>query len=211
MTFSARRRVMAGVLVGASLALAGCTVPGQPAPAGAAASFEETTISNERINEMSDAWRDEGGQSASRRSIVTLELLREPLLEATQELGLTYHRSHSEQQAQMLLRVQGSSEAPSEALVDAVEAAYLVASFAVTPEVSGTLELKAAHIEAEAATSPRTGEFSATQFMESVEMSTRQANDLYNQNMPTWFVAFRTVNGFTIAGADWLATGSATQ
>lgn len=208
MTFFAPRRVMAGVLVGASLVLAGCTVPGQPAPAGAAAAFEETTISNERVSEMYDAWRDEAGQSANRRSIVTLELMREPLLQAVEELGLNYHRSHAEQQAQMLLRLQGSTEAPSEALIDAAEAAYLVALFTMTPGVEDTLAIKAAHIEAEAATSPRTGNFSAERFIDSVEVSAQRADDLYAQGMPTWFIAFRTVNGFSVASAEWLASGS---
>lgn len=208
MTFSARRRILAGVLVGASLVLAGCTVPGQPAPAGAAAAFENTTISNERIDELSTAWSDEGDQSTSRRSVVTLELLRGPLLELVEELELPYHRSQSAQQAGILLQMQGLEPNPSEELVDAVEGAFVLAIFALDPALREQLREVAEDLESEAATSPRTGDFSADLLMESVDVAHGQANDLYNQGMPTWFIAFRTVSGFTIAGSEWLVTNS---
>lgn len=209
MTFSARRRVLAGVLVGASLALAGCTVPGQPAPAGAAAAFENTTISNERIGELSDAWSVEGDQPTTRRSVVTLELLRVPLIEVIDELDLQYHRSMSKQQAGILLQMQGLEPKPSEELIDAVEGAFVLAIFASAPELHESLRAVADEVEAEAATSPRTGAFSADLFMQSLELAQGQANDLYAQGMPTWFVAYRSVSGFTIAGSEWLATNSA--
>lgn len=206
MTFSARRRLMAGVLVGAALALAGCTVPGQPAPAGAAAALEDVTISNERVGELYSAWSTEAAQSTSRRSVVTLELLREPLLAQMEELEIGYHRSMAEQQATMLLQLQGLDSEPSEALVEAVEATFAVAVFALAPEQYEILGTVAAEVEAEAATSPRTGDFNAARFMASVDAAHEQAMSLANQGMPAWFVAFRTVNGFTIAGAEWLAT-----
>lgn len=208
MTFSARRRLMAGVLVGAALALAGCTVPGQPAPAGAAAAIEDTTISNEQVSELYNAWRDEAGQSTSRRSVVTLELLREPLRVAAEDLGLVYHRSHAEQQAGLLLRLQGVSTEPSEALIDAIESAHLLSSFAVTADLAEPLQDVIAQVEADAVTSPRTGDFSAELFNQSLDAAREQAVSLYNQGMPAWFVAFRTVNGFSVAGAEWLATDS---
>lgn len=206
MTFSARRRILAGVLVGASLALVGCTVPGQPAPAGAAAAFEDTTISNEAISAQLSAWQDEAGQAVTRRSVVTTELFREPLLEIVDELELTYHRSMAEQQARAVLQSQGLTGEPSEELVDAVEATFLVAVFALAPELKELLGAVAAQIEADAATSPRVGEFSAARFMASVDTAHEQANSLFNQNVPVWFIAFRDVNGFTVAGAEWLAS-----
>lgn len=209
MTFSARRRLLAGVLVGAAIALAGCTVPGQPAPAGAAAAYEDTTISNQNVGALVAAWRDEGDQSTSRRSVVTLELFREPLLALTQEHDLPYHRSMAEQQAGLLLQMQGLPAEPSEELVDAVEAAFLMALFGLAPELEELLHGVATDIEDQAATSPRTGSFSAERFMESVERANNQASDLYGQGMPVWFVAFRNVNGFTVAGAEWLANDSA--
>lgn len=210
MTFSARRRLIAGVLVGAALALAGCTVPGQPAPAGAAAAYEDVTILNEHVGELYSAWSTEAAQSTSRRSVVTVELLREPLLAQAEELEIPYHRSMAEQQAQLLLQLRGVDGAPSEALVDAVEGAFMIAVFALAPELHDILRGIAAQVEADAAISPRTGDFSAALFMDSVAVAHEQAVNLANQNMPAWFVAFRTVNGFTVAGAEWLATDAAT-
>lgn len=210
MTFSARRRVLAGVLVGASFALAGCTVPGQPAPAGAAAAYENTTISNERVGALSAAWSDEANQPTTRRSVVTVELLREPLLEQMAQLDLQYHRSMAERQAATLLQMQGLQPDPSEELVDAVEGAFALAVFALAPELQETLREVVEQVEAEAATSPRTGNFSADLFMQSLDPARTQAADLSSQGMPTWFVAFRSVSGFTIAGSEWLATNSAT-
>lgn len=206
MTFSARRRILAGVLVGASLALVGCTVPGQPAPAGAAAAFENTTVSNETVSAQLSAWQDEAGQMTTRRSVVTTELFREPLLEMVDEFELNYHRSMSEQQARAVLQSQGLTGEPSEELVDAVEATFLVAVFGLAPELKELLAEVAAQIEADAATSPRVGEFSAARFMASVDTAHEQANSLFSQNMPVWFIAFRDVNGFTVAGAEWLAS-----
>lgn len=211
MTFSARRRILAGVLVGASLALVGCTVPGQPAPAGAAAVFENTTISNETVSAQYTAWQDEAAQVTTRRSVVTTELLREPLLELADELELTYHRSMAEQQARAVLQAQGLTGEPSEALVDAVEATFLVALFGLAPELKELLGAVAAQIEADAATSPRAGEFSAELFMNSVDAAHEQANGLYSQGVPVWFIAFRDVNGFAVAGAEWLATDVSAQ
>lgn len=206
MTFSARRRILAGVLVGASFALAGCTVPGQPAPAGAAAVYEDTTISNEAVSAQHAAWQDEASQATARRSVVTTELFREPLLELVDELELTYHRSMAEQQALALLQMQGLEDEPSEDLVDAVEATFLMAVFGLAPEMEEVLGQIAQDIEADAATSPRAGEFNAEQFMETIVSSREEANALYGQGMPVWFIAFRNVNGFTAAGAEWLAT-----
>lgn len=145
-------------------------------------------------------------QPTARRSVVTTELLREPLLEKVDELELPYHRTMTEQQAQALLQSHGITGEPSEALVDAVEGTFLVALFGLAPELKEVLADVAGQVEAEAATSPRTGEFSATRFMSSVETAHEQANVLYSQGMPVWFIAFRDVNGFTVAGAEWLAT-----
>lgn len=211
MTFSAHRRILAAVLVGAAFALGGCAVPGQPAPAGAAAAFEDTTISNETISSQYSAWRDEGDQGVTRRSVVTTELLREPLLQRAEEVGLQYHRSTAQRHAQVLLQMQGSKEAPSEALVDAFESALLVAHFALDPQLHATLAEVAQEIEAHAATSPRVGDFSAERFMASVDTAHQQANSLFSQNMPVWFIAFRNVNGFGLAGAEWFAADNVAQ
>lgn len=209
MTLSARRRILAGVLAGASLALAGCTVPGQPAPAGAAATYENTTISNEIISAQMSAWQDEAGQVTNRRAVVTAELLREPLLEVVEELDLTYHRSMSERQARAVLQANGVTDEPSEAMVDAVEATFLVAVFGLAPELTDILLAVAAEVEAQAITSPRVGEFSAQRFVESLGVAHEQASTLASQEMPVWFIAFREVNGFTVAGAEWLASDAA--
>lgn len=203
---SVRHRVLSGVLAGAAVLLAGCAVPGQPAGPGAAAVYEGETLSNERIVALQEAWEDEAAEPAGRRNVITLELMREPLLAATDQIGYEYHRTMAVQQAQMVLRVQGIQGEPSEELVDAIEGAFLLAAFTLVPEDTSVLQSVAEQVEAEAVVSPRSGEFSAEQFMatayQAVEIATQEAN----QGSPVWFVNFNDVNGLVTPESPWLAT-----
>lgn len=206
MNMSVRRRVLSGVLAGAALLLAGCAVPGQPAAPGAAAVIEGQTITNDRVQVLQEAWSDEAAAPASRRSVITLELMREPLIAATEQIGFDYHRTQAVQQAQLVLRMQGIQDEPSEAMVDAVEATFLLAAFTLLPEDTSVLQSVAEQVEADAETSARSGLFSAAEFMTSVQTAAQYATDEANQGSPVWFVKFNTVNGFTAPDLPWLAT-----
>lgn len=206
MKMSVRHRALSGVLAGAAVLLAGCAVPGQPAAPGAAAALEGEALTNERVTTLQTAWSDEAAEPAGRRNVITLELMREPLLAATDQIEYEYHRSQAEQQAELVLRVQGIESEPSEALVDAIEASFLLAAFTLLPEDTSVLQSVAEQVEAEAVTNSRTGDFSAAAFMESAATAVQIATDEANQGSPVWFVNFNNVNGLTATDAPWLAT-----
>lgn len=205
MKMSVRRRVLSGLLAGAAVLLAGCAVPGQPAGPGAAAAYEGETLTNARVTSLQEAWDEEAGESAGRRNVITLELMREPLLAATDEIGYDYHRTLAVQQAKLLLRMQGINAEPSEELVDGVEAAFLLAAFMLIPEDTSVLQSIAEQVEADAVTSPRSGDFSAERFMETAQQTLQVATDQANQGSPTWFVTMTNVNGLSAADSPWLA------
>lgn len=206
MKMSIRHRALAGVLAGAAVLLAGCAMPGSEGAPGTAAAFEGRVISNERVTTLQDVWRDEAGSSASRNNVVTLELMREPLIVATDQIGFDYHRSQARQQAQLVMRVQGVDAEPSEDLVDAMESAFLLAAFTLLPEDTSVLESVAQQVEEEAAVSPRSGEFSAAVFLTSAQSAMDAATAEANQGSPVWVVSFSSVTGMVPPDAPWLAS-----
>lgn len=211
MTLTPRRRAFAALLVGVAIALTGCTVPGQAGAAGVAAVLDETVVTNEHVNELTQAWRNDAAEPTGRSNVITLELMREPLLQQMAEYELPYHRSQAEQQAQLLLRMQGEKEPPSEALVDAVEGAFLVAIFYVSPNLQEALQNTAYEVEANAVLSPRSGQFSADAFLRSLTPAFETANNLAMQGSPVWAMAFNRVNGLVENDAPWSETHSASS
>lgn len=205
---AARRRAMVAALAGAALLMTGCAVPGQEGRPGSAVEFHDSgrdAITNARVAELSDAW-DEAGVTLNRRQIITLELLREPLRDAASDIGLQYSRSTMESQAQLLLQTQGAEGEPSEALVDNVEAAFLLAGFTFLPQDSSVLHAIAAQIEDDAVLSIRSGDFTADQLIASVAEVAPAAADLANQGQPVWFVALGSVDGMTDIDTPWVAS-----
>lgn len=206
MLMSVRHRALSGALAGAALLLAGCAVPGQAGAPGTAAAFHGEALTNDRVTQLQEAWQDEAAAPASRRNVITLELMREPLAAATDQIGYEYHRSQAEQQAELVLQTQGIEDEPSEALVDAMEASFLIAAFTLLPEDTSVLQSVAEEVEADAATSQRSGQFSAEAFMTTAAQAVQVATQEANAGSPTWVVNFNTVNGLVPADAPWLAT-----
>ncbi|MFW7414488.1 hypothetical protein [Demequina sp. SO4-18] len=203
---SVRNRAFGGVLAGAALLLTGCAVPGQPAAPGAAAVVEGVTLSNDRVSMLQDAWDEEAAAPAARRSVITLEMMREPLLAATGEIDYQYHRTQAEQQAMVVLRTQGIQDEPSDAMVDAIEGAFLLAAFTLLPEDLSALQSVAEQVEADAVTNSRSGDFDADAFIASVLQAVEIATAEANGGSPVWFTSFNAVNGLTAADSPWLAT-----
>lgn len=206
MKLSVRHRVLSGILAGAAVLLAGCAVPGQSAAPGTAAAYDGTTLTNERIAALETAWDEEAAEPAGRRNVITLELMREPLLAATDQIDYEYHRTMAVQQAQLALRMQGVDAEPSEDFVDAIESAFLLAAFTLIPEDTSVLQSVAEQVEAEAVLSPRSGEFNADQFMATTAAAVEVATQEANQGSPIWFVNFNNVNGLVPPESPWLAT-----
>lgn len=197
------RRALVAVAV-AALAVTGCTVPGQDGPAGVAASFPDgrDPITTARVAELSTAWEDTG-LPVGRQSVVTLEILREPLLEAAPEIGLDYSRDVAEQQAELLLERRGIESEASEALLDNLEAAFLLAGFTFLPEDATALMAIADQIEQDAVTSPRTGDFTTEALIASITEVAPLAVEAANQGEPVWFAVMSGVNAFEFESAPW--------
>ncbi|WP_144276293.1 hypothetical protein [Demequina sp. NBRC 110053] len=199
------RRSLVAAVCGA-LVLAGCAVPGQPAPAGVAAELDGVQLTNSEVTALSDAWLEDIGAPADRRQVITLEMMREPLLAATDQIDLEYTRSQSRQQAEALLELQGVTTEPSEEMVDAVEGALMIAAFTVLPADTSVIQSVAEQVEADATTNARTGSFSTDAFMESLVVTAEKAAAAAQQGQPAWFLEFNDVVGLTEPDASWIVS-----
>lgn len=200
------RRAIAGAVAGSALLLAGCAVPGQPAQAGTAAVLDGTVLTNDRVSTLYDVWIEDIGNPANRRQVITIELMREPLAAATDQIDLDYTRSQSRAQAQAILDLQGATGEPSEEMVDAVEGALLLAAFTVIPEDTSVIAGIAQEVEAEAVTNPRTGTFSADAFMASLVETGQRATAAAQQGVPSWFLEFNDVVGLVESDSPWIVS-----
>lgn len=201
-----RRRALAGALAGSALLLAGCAVPGQPAAPGAAAELAGTTLTNERVSTLYDVWLEDIGAPANRRQVITVELMRQALLEETDQIDFAYARSVSRQQAEALLEINGVTDEPSEDLIDAVEGSLLIAAFSVLTEDMSVIQSVAEQVEAEAVTSPRTGTFSAAAFMQSLTVTAEKATAAAQQGQPSWYLEFNDVTGLVEPDSPWIVS-----
>jgi len=200
------RRLLAGAVAGSALLLAGCAVPGQPAQAGTAAEVDGTVLTNEHVSALYDVWLEEIGNPANRRQVITMEMMREPLAAHAEEIEFQHTRAQARAQAEGFLSLQGVSEEPSEDLVDAFEAALLLAAFTVLPEDTSVIQSVAEEVEATAVTNSRTGDFSAEAFMQSLTVTSEKAVAAANQGVPAWFLEFNDVVGLVEPESPWIAS-----
>ena len=201
-----RRRAIAGALAGSALLLAGCAVPGQPAAAGTAAELDGVVLTNDHVSELYDVWIEDIGAPANRRQVITLELMRGALLDATDQIDFDYTRSISRAQAEGLLELQGVTDDPSEDLIDAVEASLLIAAFTVLTEDTSVIASVAQQVEADAVTNARTGTFSADAFMQSLEITAQKATAAAQEGQPSWFLEFNDVVGLVESDSPWIVS-----
>jgi hypothetical protein len=201
-----RRHALAGVLAGSTLVLTACAVPGQPANPGTAARLDDTVITNAQVSDLYDVWLEDIGAPANRRQVITLELMRQPLIDAADQVDFDYSRSLARTQAQSLLDFKGITSDPSEAMIDAVEGSILLAAFTVLTEDTSVIESVAAQVEADAITSARTGTFSADAFMQSLDLTTQKASEAAQQGQPTWFLEFNDVVGLLEPDVPWVVS-----
>ena len=201
-----RRRALAGALAGTALLLTGCAVPGQPGAAGVAAELDGEALTNSRVSDLSEAWSSQIGAPADRRQVITVELMRQALLEETDQVDFDYTRSVSRMQAEGLLEANGVTGEPSEDVIDAIEGALLIAAFTVLTEDSSVIQSVAQQVEASAVTNSRTGTFDADAFMDSLAETAVTATTAAQQGQPTWFLQFNDVVGLVDAGSPWIVS-----
>ncbi|WP_061961672.1 hypothetical protein [Demequina flava] len=206
MTFPRRRRAAVGALAGSAIVLTGCTVPGQDGAASSAIEYDSTTISNERVSELYDAWTQEGHVNITRRGVITLEVMREPMLENVDALGIGYSRDFVEGLGEELKATEGVEGAPSEDLIDGLEAAYLLGAFALLDQTGEQLSTMAADLTENSVSSPRTGDFSEPELVNTLNLVAPAATNRLNSGDRLWLTEFTGVNAFVEPDEDWIAS-----
>ncbi|WP_084079012.1 hypothetical protein [Demequina sp. NBRC 110057] len=206
MTEPRRRRALGAAVLGSALLLAGCAVPGQEGSPGVAAASEQTTLTSARVTELYDAWAEEAHKPIPRDQVVTLELLREPMLEHIDELQLQYSRYSMEQEAISVKEYESIAGEPSEAMIDGLEATYLLAAYTMIPEDDSLLRSIAEEVAETTTVSPREGEFNVDQLLSSISEASETAVSLANAGQPGWFMEFNVADFFTASDSEWLAS-----
>lgn len=206
MTESRRRRALGAAVLGSALLLAGCGVPGQEGSPGVAAASEQTTLTSARVAELYDAWAFEAHKPIPRDQVVALELLREPMLDHIDELQLTYSRYSIEQEAVSIKEYESVDGEPSEAMIDGLEATYLLAAYTMIPEDDSLLRSIAEDVAATTTVSPREGTFDVDQLLASLSDASATAVSLANAGQPGWFMEFNVADLFVAGDAEWLAS-----
>lgn len=206
MTESRRRRALGAAVLGSALVLAGCAVPGQPQAPAVAAAAAQTTLTNAEVTDLYDAWAYEAHQPVTRQQAVTLELMRQPMLDRIDELGLQYSRFSMEQAAAQVKSTEEVAGEPSEALVDGFEATYLIAAFTMIPEDDSLMREIAEEVAATTTVSPREGDFDVDQLLASIAEVSETAASMATAGQPAWFTEFNVANMFVAGGQEWLAS-----
>lgn len=203
MTVAHIRRLLA-VATLSVLALTACAVPGQEGAPGVAAIYHGATITNEQVESVYQAWvvDTEARDTANRRQVLTIELLRPQLLEAAAELGYEVKREDAEEYARQWLRFHGLGGEPSEEMIDATHGIFALALIAFSqPDYSVLTEI-AEDVEANAVLSPRSGVFSAQTFLASVEGARRAA---LGQELGAFsYIEFQHVIGLVETDRPWI-------
>lgn len=214
-----RLRLAFAALTAAVLALSACAVPGQPGNPGVAGILGDHEVTNQQLDQINQAWLDETyGEDVptSRRHILTVELMRPQLMEAMTELGyeidgeaaatqwLSFARSRG-MQADRETAEQITPLEPSPELVHSVESYLALAVLSWTQPDQSILRAIAEDVENNAVLSPRSGEFSAEQFL--AELLRAESAVLSQQLEIVFYTEFQHVTGFSEAERDWLDRG----
>ncbi|MGC4174526.1 hypothetical protein [Demequina sp.] len=205
-------RFTRAALVGAALitvTLTACAPPGQDGAPGVAATYEDVTVTNANIDQIYQAWLDDtkGTDVANRRQILTIELLKEDLLAKCKELGYPVTWSLAESQADQWIAFKGQQGEPSDDMIAATQgilALYVVVNVDPTFETLTEISDK---VEAEADVSPRSGDYSTSTLIASVQAAMQSAE---NQQLGTQFsfVEYQNVNAFADTERPWFDRGT---
>ena len=201
------RQLLAATTAAAALALSGCAVPGQDGSPGLAAEWGADQVTTARLDSVYQAWVDdtEARDVANRRQVLTVELMRPRLLAAMADAGVPLPPQTQFDLAEQWLRFQGLGTEPSQEMVDQVGAIYAITYFAYTEPDFATLTALAEDAEANSVVSPRSGDFSAEVFLESVAVARRSAD---NQDLQQFsYTEFQHVNGLVDASVSWVVVG----
>ncbi|PKQ25828.1 MAG: hypothetical protein CVT64_07215 [Actinobacteria bacterium HGW-Actinobacteria-4] len=207
MTQPRLRRVLAVAVAAAALSLAACAPPGQEGQPGVAAVYNGTTFTNSDLDAVHEAWRvgTNGNDVPRRQQILTIELMREPAIEAVRELGYTFSDQEISALAAQWLEYLRVDAEPTGEFALAVEGVYAIAALVALDPSMQVIYGIAVDVEESAVLSPRSGSFTANAFMKSVEdaRTAAIAQDLGSR----FYIEFQHVNGFERVATPWIDNG----
>lgn len=184
-----------------ALALAGCAVPSQDIPPGAAFTYDGKTVTNAEIDAIYQAWvyDTQGKDAPNRRQVLTIEAVREEALAAAQPFiedgTISLNDAEAVRVAEAWLGFLGLNDAePSPEMAHAAQGIFALALVAYTDPDGSVIRGIGERVEARVQGSPRSGTFDADVFAQSVldAMTAAQSQDLQAFS----FTALQNVNGF---------------
>jgi len=196
----------AAVVALLALALAGCMVPGETLPPGAAFSYDGEVTTNAQVDTTYRAWVDdtENKDNPNRRQVMTLEALHEPAIAAAkpflEDTEITLSEEEAQQLADQWLSFLGLHKTASPEVARTAQTAYAIAIVAYSDTDGSALRELAEEAAASIEGSPRAGVFDADAFIASVYGAAEAAQ---NQDLQMFFyTAFQNINGFVDPPTD---------
>lgn len=206
MRFTRSRAAVLGAAA-VMLTLTACAPPGQDGDPGVAATYDGTVITNAQLDATYQAWVEEtkNQDTANRRQVLTIELLREPLLEAAKDQGYPITKATAKTFADQWLTMKGQTAQASEELVLATQGVIALMVVAYNDPTFGELRAISDKVAAEASVSPRSGEYSTDALIASVQAAMKSAED--QQLGQFSYTAFQNVSAFVDADRPWFDRG----
>lgn len=201
------KRSLAALAAVAAVTLAACAPPGQDGAPGVAATYGDVTVTNARLGDIVEAWAldTDGSDIANRRQALTIDLLRDDLLAAADELGYPIHRAVAEEYAQQWIFLKGASGEPSPEVIDATQGVLALTVVVGADPTLVTLAELSDRVAESVVVSPRNGVYSTAALIDSVNaaMTSAQQQDLGQFG----FTEFQNVSAFMDEDRDWLDRG----
>jgi hypothetical protein len=200
------RRLLAAVAVLATLAAAGCAVPGQGSP-GTAATYGGREVTDQQVIDFSRGFLDLGTAAADPGTSLTLLLLGPEIVDNAAKLGFVATDDDVTATAEAWIAFDGNGGEATPAALEITRDAMAL-DFLVRLD-AGAQAVHQLGYDAESAitANPRYGAFTGDRFWASV-------NDVVNKGVAastgsdTWFfTVFGQVSGFTRATPDWVSSG----
>ena len=206
MRFTRSRAAVLGAAA-VMLTLTACAPPGQDGAPGVAATYGDATITNADVDATYQAWlHDTQGQdTANRRQVLTIELLRDDLLVAAKEQGYPVTRATAKSFADQWITFKGQQGKASEEMVLATQGIIALMVVAYNDPSLGALREVSDKVAADATISPRSGEYSTDALLASVQAAMKSAED--QQLGQFAYTAFQNVSAFVDAERPWFDRG----
>mgnify|MGYP000973059903 CR=1 FL=1 len=202
MRFTRSRAAVLGAAA-VMLTLTACAPPGQDGAPGVAANYGKTVITNADVDATYQAWLNDtmGQDTANRRQVLTIELLRDDLLAAAKDQGYPVTRATAKQFADQWIIFKGQQGKASEETILATQGIIALMVVAYNDPTLNAVREISDKVAAEANISPRSGEYSTDALLTSIQAAMKSAED--QQLGQFSYTAFQNVSAFVDADRPW--------